>query len=344
MIGQEAAVPKEFLARMSSAMVSAGNVEQLTRPLLELLELMTGLESTYLTRIDGDARVQTILFSRNSRVMQIPEGLSVPWNDTLCKRALEEGRSYTDNVADCWGDSDAARALGIQTYASVPVYVADQALYGTLCAASKDSRPMSAQGQQVLSLFSSLISQQLQREQLLDKLQKANAALEVESSTDALTGLPNRRFALSELDRLFALAQRTRQQVLLAFIDLDGFKGINDTHGHDAGDEFLIAVGRRLSAGLRRGDVLGRLGGDEFIFMGLTAPGETNGLKADEAAYQRLAPLLRGRYDLGACALDYPGASFGIVVADPDATTPEEALREADARMYIDKRARRAGG
>lgn len=328
---------------MSDAVLSAGNVEQLTRPLLELLELVTGLESTYLTRIDDDAGMQTILFSRNSRVMQIPEGLSVPWNDTLCKRALEEGRNYTDDVAGCWGDSEAARALGIQTYASVPVYANDNRLYGTLCAASTDRRPLSDHGRQVLSLFSTLISQQLQREQLLGQLQKANAALEAESSTDALTGLPNRRFAMSELRRLFALAQRTRQHVLLAFIDLDGFKVINDTHGHDAGDAFLIAVGQRLSAGLRQGDVLGRLGGDEFILMGLSAPGSTDGIRADEAAYRRLAPLLRGRYELGMCTLDYPGASFGVLLADPATTTPEDALREADARMYIDKRARRAG-
>lgn len=329
----------QFLTRMSSAMQAAATVEELTRPLLELLELVTGLESTYLTRIDDEAGLQTILFSRNSRTMQIPEGLSVPWHDTLCKRALDEGRSFTDDVAGCWGDSEAAQALGIRTYASVPVYMDDQALYGTLCAASTDSRSLSPQGRQVLELFSTLISRQLQREQLLDRLQRANAALEVESTTDALTGLPNRRFAMAELHRLFALARRTGQSVLLAFIDLDGFKAINDTHGHDAGDEFLIAVGQRLSAGLRQGDVLGRLGGDEFIIIGLSAPGSG----AEDATYRRLAPLLRGRYDLCGHILDYPGASLGVLQVDPQTTTPEAALREADARMYADKKARRTG-
>lgn len=338
MIGDQA-VSQEFLARMSGTMATAANVEELTRPLLELLELITGLESTYLTRIDEEAGVQTILYSRNSRTMQIPEGLSVPWDDTLCKRAMDEGRNYTDDVASCWGDSETAQALGIKTYASVPVYVGENALYGTLCAASNDQRPMTPQGQQVLSLFSTLISKQLQREQLLDKLRQTNAALEAESTTDALTGLPNRRFAMAELRRLFALARRTRQQVLLAFIDLDGFKAINDTYGHETGDQFLIAVGRRLSAGLRKGDVLGRLGGDEFIIIGLSTPGEG----AEDAAYSRLAPLARGRYELDSVTMDYPGASFGVVQVDPDQTTPEDALREADARMYADKKARRAG-
>jgi len=329
----------DLLGKVSETLGAARTVEQLTRPLLELLELVTGLESTYLTHIDAGAGMQTIVFSRNSRTMQIPEGLSVAWGDTLCKRALEEGRSYTEDVAGCWGDSEAARALGIQTYASTPVYLRGEQLYGTLCAASSDRRPLTPQGQQTLSLFSTLIGQQLERERLLEDLQRANAALETESATDALTGLPNRRCALAELARLFALGRRTGQRVLVVFIDLDGFKKINDAYGHDAGDVFLVEVGRRLSGGLRAGDMLGRLGGDEFVVFGLTAPGESD---TDDALRSRLAPLVQGRYDLGSAVIDYPGASFGVVHADPHRLTPDEALRQADARMYENKRNRRA--
>ncbi|MBP2232368.1 diguanylate cyclase [Azospirillum agricola] len=336
-----AMVPQEFLERVSSTLVSARTVGQLTHPLLELLELITGLESTYLTRIDADAGVQTIIFSRNSKTMQIPEGLSVPWDDTLCKRALDEGRSYTEDVSACWGDSEAARSLGIRTYASTPVYLDDNRLYGTLCAASTESRPFSREGRQVLTLFSTLIAQHIQREQLLEQLQKANAALEAESSTDALTGLPNRRFALMALGRMFTLAERTGQRVLIVFIDLDGFKSINDTYGHDAGDAFLIEVGHRLSGGLRTGDVLGRLGGDEFIVVGLVPSGEMAGASVAEATRRRLASLIEGEFALGPCSFAYPGASFGVLHADPFSTSPEQALRDADALMYADKRERR---
>jgi len=336
-------VPLEFIEKISGMLVSAGTVGQLTRPLLELLELVTGLESTYLTRIDTEAGQQTIIFSRNSKTMQIPEGLSVPWDDTLCKRALAEGRLYTENVAACWGDSEAARSLGIQTYASTPVYLEDNVLYGTLCAASSQSIPLSPEGRQVLLLFSTLISQHIQREHLVERLKKVNEALETESSTDALTGLPNRRFTLAALDRLFGMAQRTRQRVLIAFIDLDGFKGINDTHGHEAGDAFLTEIGRRLSAGLRKGDVLGRIGGDEFVVIGLGGAEEMDEHSVSEGTRERLAPLIEGRYDLGACTIDYPGASIGVFAADPLGTSPDEALRMADARMYIEKNKRRSG-
>ena len=124
---------RAFIARLSDSLVGAHSLEELVRPLLELLEAVTGLESTYMTAIDEVAGLQHILYARNTRRLQIPEGLSVPWDDTLCKRALDEGRMYTDDVADCWGDSDAARALGIASYASTPIHGKGGHVYGTSC-------------------------------------------------------------------------------------------------------------------------------------------------------------------------------------------------------------------
>lgn len=83
--------PGTLIGTLAESLENARSLEELVRPLLELLEATTGLESTYMTTIDEQAGVQHILFARNSDRLQIPEGLSVPWNDTLCKRALEEG-------------------------------------------------------------------------------------------------------------------------------------------------------------------------------------------------------------------------------------------------------------
>lgn len=160
---------------------------------------------------------------------------------------------------------------------------------------------------------------------------------------DALTGLPNRRAVLTELERLFALAKRTQQWVLVAFIDLDGFKPINDTYGHEAGDRFLIEVGRRMSAGLRASDMLGRWGGDEFVVIGLVAPymsGDPQGVVNEMR--NRLAQPLIGTYTSADCSFDYRGASFGIVSVDPAVSSLQAALKEADQLMYADKQARRA--
>ena len=111
----------QLLARIAQSLSSSKSLEQLTRTLLELLEEVSGFVSTYLTQIDFGKNVQHVLFSRNSARLTIPEGLSVAWGDTLCKRALDDGLRYAADVSERWGDSAAARDLGIKTYTSVPV-------------------------------------------------------------------------------------------------------------------------------------------------------------------------------------------------------------------------------
>jgi diguanylate cyclase len=254
---------------------------------------------------------------------------------------MEEKSPFVDDVQDRWPDLQAARGLGIRTYASAPISLADGSVYGTLCAAGNQVRPVLPRVRQLFRFFASLIGKYVERERLLLQLKRANVELESHALTDALTRLPNRRATMGELQRLFAQARRLRQAVLLAFIDLDGFKFINDTHGHDVGDTFLVEIGRRLSGGLRAGDWLGRLGGDEFVVVGLGPSVEVDGAHAIAAMRGRLGPLTQGRFELPGITLDYPGTSLGIVSVDPAVTTEEEALRVADAAMYLDKRERR---
>lgn len=150
-----------FIARLSDSISHANSLESLVRPLLEMLEAVTGLESTYMTSVDDPARVQHVVYARNTRRLDIPEGLAVPWEDTLCKRALDQGRTYVDDVSNVWGDSDAARALGIETYASAPIHGRNGRLYGTLCAASERRTQSSVDAPRILQMFSQLIAQQM---------------------------------------------------------------------------------------------------------------------------------------------------------------------------------------
>ncbi|AJZ88352.1 sensor domain-containing diguanylate cyclase [Cedecea neteri] len=331
-----------LIERISSALDAEYTLEGLVRQLLEMLELVTNMESTYLTRIDAEGSQQHIVFSRNTKAMNIPEGLSVPWEDTLCKRALDEGRRYTCDVASVWGDSEAAKALGIVTYVSTPVTLADGSLYGTLCAASSEQRVLTDHSEQVLQLFSQLIAQQIQNEQLMKKLQQANVALTTASYTDELTGLPNRRAVFDQLPRLFSRAKDDARYVLVAFADLDGFKQINDIHGHETGDDFLCAIGKRLKEGVRGDEVLGRLGGDEFIVAGAGPAEYGEALRATSAFRDRLSELLSGEYQLKSCVIDYAGPSIGAIAINPAITTPDDALREADTLMYVDKKRRKS--
>jgi len=211
-----------LLDRLAVAVPAARTLEELSRPLLEMLGGVSGLESTYLTSIDLDANVQRVQFARNAGALTIPEGLAVPWADTLCKRSLDEGRPYTDAVASCWGDCEAARALGLQTYVSAPIRADDGTLLGTLCGASAERRPLTPDAQALLALFARLIGDFVERERLVERLRAANATLAAHAMSDPLTGLPNRRALVDELQRLLARARRERGRVLV--VDLDGFK------------------------------------------------------------------------------------------------------------------------
>jgi diguanylate cyclase len=329
----------DFMGALANSVSHARTLEELVRPLLELLQAVTGLESTYLTTIDEDAGVQHVLFARNTQRLQIPEGLSVPWEGTLCKRALEEGRPYTDDVANCWSDSAPARALGIATYASTAVRTDDGSLFGTLCAASDERKPLTDGAEQVFHMFSRLIAQQVDRERLVHALRQANDALAVTALTDATTQLPNRRALMDEMARRLDAPETENQALIVAFIDLDKFKAINDQFGHDAGDRLLMAIGGRLQRALRLGDFAARLGGDEFVVL-------ASGLRADAAdtavaLEARLQAATTGRFNLDGRVIEYAGPSIGVIVATALTRDPEALLAQADAAMYVAKRARK---
>jgi diguanylate cyclase (GGDEF)-like protein/PAS domain S-box-containing protein len=150
---------------------------------------------------------------------------------------------------------------------------------------------------------------------------------------DSLTGLINRRRFQKELERAISYSTRYQQQGAILFIDLDQFKYVNDTYGHQYGDEYLLDVSRRLSQVLRRTDILGRLGGDEF---GVIIPK----CKYDEAHTVGMALL-------GALAqehLEHGGktvpvsASIGIALFPSQSAIPSDLLAKADAAMYTAKR------
>lgn len=328
-----------FLDKLVAAVSDSDDLESLVRPLLGLLESVTGMESTYLTTIDPQHNVQRIVFARNTREMNIPEGLEAPWGDTLCKRAIDEGRPYVDDVASCWGDSDAARALGITTYLSEPIRVETGQLYGTLCAASGERVPVSHDTRRLLQMFSHLIARQLERDRLLARLQDENRVFSRYALSDPLTGIPNRRALMDELARALANADRAGTVVHVAFIDLDGFKAINDQHGHDAGDRFLIEIARALVAGLREGDFVARYGGDEFVMFGPATSGSHDASRA--ALRRRIESQTTGQFAIGSSMLDYAGASVGVATSGVDEHDCEAVLARADAAMYEAKKTRR---
>lgn len=324
-----------MLHQLAESIDNAKDLESLVRPILSLIECVTGMESTYLTTIDSDGGFQHILFARNSAQMRIPEGLSVPWGDTLCKRALDEGRAFTDDVNGCWGDSEAARTLGIQTYVSQPVHRLDGSVWGTLCAASAHRVDIDASKISILRMFSELIAHQIAREERLRLLEATNVRLQTESCVDPLTGVANRRGLLSALTRMLSRYHADGSGLQIAFVDLDNFKTINDAHGHQVGDALLRHVATQLGVAVRPGDLVSRYGGDEFVVAIQGSPA----LRLAERLEQLIAePLAVGEHLL------HSHASVGVVAATSDDRSAESLNARADAAMYAGKQNRRSPG
>lgn len=152
--------------------------------------------------------------------------------------------------------------------------------------------------------------------------------------TDELTGVLNRRGFVEQLEQSLAAAQRYDERGVLVYVDLDGFKPVNDTFGHEAGDRVLRYVGRLLQAHTRRSDVIGRLGGDEFAVLLTRSPWEA-GLDRAEAL-ERL--VNRAIVTIERTAIPVR-ASLGIQAYGPG-DTAAALLAKADEAMYRAKRVR----
>ncbi len=162
------------------------------------------------------------------------------------------------------------------------------------------------------------------REEPIDSL---NARLRPTAHQDGLTGLANRSGLELLSARAMLGAQRNGHDVGVLFIDIDGFKAVNDLQGHQAGDDLLCTVARRLDEDFRGADVVARIGGDEFVVLLSGA-----NLQADELAGRcRHAPRDAAR-----------GASVGCAVAGGAAEPLDQLLARADTAMYADKRSRKA--
>jgi diguanylate cyclase (GGDEF)-like protein len=150
---------------------------------------------------------------------------------------------------------------------------------------------------------------------------------------DALTGLPNRTLLDERLEHALLRSERSGLAPAILFLDLDGFKSVNDLHGHATGDELLIAVGRRVAAMLRPSDTVARLSGDEFVVLCEDLPSDA----ALDAIAVRVGAGLAAEFVLSTKKVAIT-ASIGTATAVPGVATVDGLLHEADVAMYTAKR------
>lgn len=177
-----------------------------------------------------------------------------------------------------------------------------------------------------------------ENEDLIQSLQAANEKILLQNKEldhvahhDVLTGLPNRMLLAQRMQEALERGHTTRTRIAVLYIDLDGFKAINDTLGHDAGDAALFSVSQRLSMAIRGADILARVGGDEFVI--LLSDLDVLGEQVVEKVASKCLAVFEEPFAIQdqLCRL---GASVGLAMSQNAADTPETLLTAADKAMY----------
>ncbi len=237
-----------------------------------------------------------------------------------------------------WHESEIADRLGIASYMGAPLTGDDGELLGVFCVTDVIPRAWSAREIAILTDLAAGASTELALRHRIIQRERIERQLRHASRHDPLTGLPNRSFFTERLAQAVSRARGSQGHLFaLIFLDLDHFKVVNDSVGHHAGDELLVAVARRLEACLRGGDMVARLGGDEFaLLLERVQDGSDAAHVAERIQAALSAPVNVGGYDL------FTTASLGIVLSSSAHEQPEHLLRSADMAMYRAKMSGRA--
>lgn len=278
----------------------------------------------------------------HTRDRAAPDGRQEPlprWKPTpgnVLQRMLDDPDPAPMFIDDDHGDPEiraACRALGHAATLIVPL-VAGGELLGMLSVSVTERPERLAPGQDLLDRVSGVAAQAttaLQNGRLLDQITH-------QATHDDLTGLANRAQFKQRLNAAVHDARLCGEAVTVFYLDLDGFKPVNDEFGHDAGDELLAAVARRLQACMRPSDLVARLGGDEFSILIENGAGE----QAVAAVARRLEASFAEPFEVEGRTLRV-GASIGRATFPADAAGAEQLLSAADEAMFACKRERKAG-
>ena len=196
----------------------------------------------------------------------------------------------------------------------------------------KDGKPIRLTG-----IFQDITQQKAEKQALkaaYEELEKSNRLLEHIAHYDPLTSLPNRVLLADRMQQAMVHSQRRQQSMAVAFLDLDGFKDVNDMFGHSVGDQLLIDISHRLKLVLREGDTLARIGGDEFVAI-LTDLNQ--GLEC-EPVLTRLLTVAAEPFIIQGTPIQV-SASIGVTIYPQDGVDADQLLRHADQAMYISKQA-----
>ena len=294
-----------------------GASEQIRAILLEGTRGL-GMESATLARLDGQ-----------ELVVEFAEPLELAGSRTALDRSIARGalsRSGTFAVLDVARDPEfTASAMGMRSFLSAAFRIGDNRWVLTFSSVRPRESPFDDEDWRYVEDLIEAVSRGIER-------RESDAHIERLAYSDALTSLPNRIALLARLDEALAEADALGGRAAVLFLDIDGFKGVNDTVGHRGGDTVLAEVAERLRGTLRREEYIGRLGGDEFAIVMPRVASRTE----IESIAQRIGGVLTFPFGID----DYRfslSASIGVAIYPDDASGRDDLLACADAAMYAAK-------
>jgi diguanylate cyclase (GGDEF)-like protein len=338
---------KERLARMFAALSATNEAIMRAKTRAELFELVCAaassgakFTSTSIALARNDSHELDIVAAAGptadgARQVKLSSDEARPEGQGLCGRAFRSRRACVANdyLSDPLNQAfyARARAEGAKSGAAFPLIVGGRAI-GTMIFVAVEKDTFTPEFTELLQRLADNVAFALENFDRADEKSRADERIEYLASHDSLTGLPNREMFNALLRHAIEQAARHARRFALLFIDLDRFKVINDSLGHDAGDKLLVDVARRLRGELRASDVVARLGGDEFVVILEEA--------ADIADVERIAmqllsvlgqPLLLGGHEC------HPTASIGIAMYPSNGADLQTLTKNADMAMYLAK-------
>ncbi|GAC1441086.1 MAG: hypothetical protein NVSMB55_07980 [Mycobacteriales bacterium] len=301
--------------------------EQAAQEALRYLQAHLPMALWSVTRVENGRQTYQYLEANGYGLTQ---GQSHPWEDSFCIRMVSGAPMVAPDAqaVPAYAAAGVNALAQIGAYAGAPIRETDGGVFGALCGISPEpsTDPRLAAAEPVLQLLGQLLTMVLAVERQRDEAALRLAAAELTAETDALTGMYNRRAWERLLTQQEDRVRRLGDPTVLALLDLDLLKQVNDTHGHAAGDEYIRRAARALMAALSCSDVAARLGGDEFGV-----------LMADCTEAQAAE-----RVDAVSAALDAAGVAGSLGWAPITVLRGlPAALAEADEAMYAAKRERR---
>ena len=297
--------------------------ESAAKAVLKILHEKLGFDLFMVTRTEGD---DWIVLQSEDHGYGVKQEDIFKWSDSFCSRMVT---GSGPRIAPCsasipaYREAPIGRKVKIGAYVGVPLTYGDGRLFGTLCGIDPNPQPKAIETElPLVELFASLLSALLHSElQAIEAGRSADSA-RAEAEVDCMTGLCNRRGWNRHVEEEDARCRSYGHTASVVVIDLDGLKRINDSEGHVSGDRVIIRAGETIQGAVRKGDIVARMGGDEFAVL---AP------QCDLAGAKRLTHSIRT-----ALMGEEICASLGAAVRAP-ARGLNDAYEMADTEMYREK-------